>query len=201
MTTIFRTTFRVAIAFLFALAPSFSAAYAAGIFGTMSNFDVFYSESPTTSAFGAEIELEGIHSADVTTTFPSHFCSIVKTDYTSGAVFGTHITVTGYNFNVVPPNNFLAYIANPQTTNGHFCVNTAGCEHFGFAVSTQLAASRFYWLDQNSARINTAPLAIPSPMWTYQPPAVVGNPPIVQAVVQEPAPPELQAQLPDSVWL
>jgi hypothetical protein len=48
----------LAIAVAAAMACGSISAHAAGIFGTMSNFDVFYSESPTINAYGAEIELE-----------------------------------------------------------------------------------------------------------------------------------------------
>src|SRR6476646_7648779 len=117
------------------------------IYGTMSNFDVF-NQSPQ-DAYGAELELEGVHSSQVTNTYPSHYSSKSQADYVNGAVFGTRITFTGYTFN---SSGFIAPTVG-QSTNGHFCVNIQGCEHFGFAVNSQPTATRYYWLDQNGQRI------------------------------------------------
>jgi hypothetical protein len=193
-TLIFRLV-RVVVVMAVAVVLDSTAARAAGIFGTMSNFDVF--NDTTTNAYGGELELEGIHSADVTNTYPSHYNTKTVTEFSSGATFGTRITFTGYNFN---PNGFIAPTIG-QSTNGHFCVNIPGCEHFGFAVGTQPTNTRYFWLDQNSQRIGATPLAIPNPTWSYIPPVVPGNPPILQAVVQVPEPLEVEPQLPDSIWM
>lgn len=177
----------------------------ADIFGTLSNFDV-YNQTPEPSE-GFEIELEGCHSTDVYNTFPSHYNHMVISDYSSGAAFGTRITFTDYHFvdssstvhTSINPN------PNPQSTNGHFCVNLPDCEHFGFAVNVQPTATRTYWLNQLPGnvyeRINQNPLPVPMVSWSYQPPPVVGAPPIVAAVIQVPEPVEVQAQLPDSLWV
>jgi hypothetical protein len=135
----------------------------ATIYGTMSNFDVF-NDTPQDS-YGAELELEGVHSADVYNTYPSHYDHRTVTEYSDGVNFGTRVTFTGYNFTsagYIPPTP-------GQSTNGHMCVNTQGCEHFGFAVSTQPSATRYFWLDSAGQRIGTTPLAVPTPTWTYYP--------------------------------
>jgi len=159
----------------------------ATIYGTMSNFDVF-NETPE-DAYGAELELEGVHSADVINTFPSHFDHRSVTEYNNGATFGTLVDFTGYNFD---PSGFIAPTPG-TTTNGHTCVNTSGCEHFGFALSANPTATRYYWLDQTSQRIGTTPMAVPTPTWTYYPPAVPGQAPEVKA--------EVEVQQPDSIWM
>ena len=179
---------------------AFSATAALGsgtIFGTMSNFDV-YNETET-EAHGAEIELEGIHIEDISRTFPSNFDSETIAEYQDGATFGTRITYTGYNLD---PSGFLAPLINPPSTNGHTCVGTEGCEHFGFSVvGVQPTASRYYWLDQNQQRIGAMPLAIPTPSWTYVAPGNPGGLPRLRAEVEVPEPPEVIEQKPDSIWM
>ncbi|GMV98830.1 MAG: hypothetical protein AMXMBFR83_31780 [Phycisphaerae bacterium] len=177
-----------------AVAPPALAAVV-GISGTMSNFDVF--NETGTNAYGAELELEGCHSSDVTKTYPSHFDNMTMTEFSDGARFGTRITFTGYNFD--PVGYIIPTVG--MNTNGHYAVNLKGCEHFGFAVRVQPTATRYYWLDQNQQRIGTTPLAIPTPTWTYVPPPNPVDPPIVRARVEVPEPAEVHVQRPDSIWM
>lgn len=177
----------------------------ADIFGTLSNFDV-YNQTPEPSE-GFEIELEGCHSTDVYNTFPSHYNHMVMTDYSNGSTFGTRITFTDYHF--VDSSSVVHTSINPnpspQSTNGHYCVNLPDCEHFGFAVNVQPTATRTYWLNLLPGsvyeRINQTPLAVPMVSWTYQPPPVVGAPPVILAAIQVPEPEEPEPQLPDSLWV
>jgi hypothetical protein len=168
---------------------------AVGIQGTMSNFDVFNETS--SNAYGAELELEGLHPSEVYKTYPSHFNNMNTYEYSSGATFGTRIEFTGYNF--LP----IGYIEPTvgHNTNGHYAVNLPGCEHFGFSVTSQPTATRYFWLDQNSQRIGTTPMSVPTATWTYIPPVVPGNPPVLQAIVKVPEPVEAEPQLPDSIWM
>jgi len=161
--------------------------------GSMSNFDVF--NETTANVYGAELELEGVHSAEVTKTYPSHFNNMVKTDYTNGATFGTRLTFSGYNFDPV------GYIIPTVgiSTNGHYAVNLKGCEHFGFSVSAQPTATRYFWTDQPGNRIGSAPMTIPTATWTYVAPAG-GNPAVMQAVLVPPPPPPA-VMYPDAVWV
>ncbi|MCA9188726.1 MAG: dockerin type I repeat-containing protein, partial [Planctomycetales bacterium] len=165
------------------------------IYGTMSNFDVF--NETEIEVHGAEIELEGIHSSDLTRTFPSHFDSKEVLEYNEGANFGVRIKYSGYNFggaNVLAPSV-------GQSTNGHSCVNTPGCEHFGFSVSgNQPTNARYFWLDDNGNRVGSNPLPIPTPTWSYIPPAVPGGLPRVAAEIHVPER-EVHVQKPDSIWM
>lgn len=171
-------------------------ARASNIYGTMSNFDVFNDTS--TDVYGAEIELEDVHSIDITRTFPSHFSSKSVEEYSNGGAFGgTRIVYSGYNFNA---EGFLAPTVG-QNTNGHFCVNIAGCEHFGFSTRSQPTATRFYWLDQNMQRIDPMPAPIPNPTWAYVPPANPGGAVMLRAEVEVPEPAEVHEQKPDSIWM
>lgn len=190
-----RQAWRVACSGMFAsLALVGSTNASTGISGTMSNFDVF--NDSTTDAYGAELELEGLHPQEVMDTYPSHFSNKVVEEYSNGNTFGTRIRYSTYNFNAA---GFLAPSV-PQSTNGHFCVNIPGCEHFGFSVSNQPTATRFYWLDNGAQRIGNTPMAIPNPTWTYQP-AANGQPAVMQAEVAVPEPAEKIKQNPDSIWM
>lgn len=159
----------------------------ATIYGTMSNFDVF-NDTPE-NCYGAELDLEGVHSADVMNTYPSHFDHRTVTEYNNGATFGTLIDFSGYNFN---PSGYIAPTVG-TSTNGHACVDTQGCEHFGFSVNSNPTASHYYWLDQAGQRIGNTPMAVPTPTWTYYPPAVPGQAPELKA--------EVEVQQPDSIWM
>jgi len=167
----------------------------ASIDGTLSNFDVF--NQTETEADGAELELEGISSTDIFRTYPSHFRNETVTDYDNGVTSGVRITFHDYFFD----SNELLLPTAGQTTNGHFCVNLSGCEHFGFSVQKQPTATRYYWLDQDFNRIGTTPLPVPTPTWTFVPPANPGNAPIVRAEIEVPEPAEVHQQRPDSIWV
>jgi len=174
---------------------------ASTISGTLSNFDTF-NDTPEDS-YGAELELEGTHSSDISRIFPSHYDTKTITEYNDGVTFGTRIQFEGYNFG---GSSFLPANTVGQNTNGHTCVNTAGCEHFGFSVTTQPTATRFYWLDQNSQRIGAMPQTIPNATWAFVPGGGGGGgggggAPMLQAEVQVPEPAEVIAQRPDSIWM
>jgi len=174
---------------LLAVTQSTPAAPIVGISGTMSNFDVF--NETGSNVYGAEIDLEGVLPSQVMKTYPSHFTTMVATDYGTG----TKLVFSGYTFN--PPGTFIIPTAG-LSTNGHYAVNLPGCEHFGFSVARQPTKTSFYWLNQLSQPVNPTPLSIPMPTWTYVPP--VGNiAGFVKAVLPPvPAPP---FQYPDAVWV
>jgi hypothetical protein len=174
-----------------------------GIQGTMSNFDVFNETGGP--VFGAELELDGLTPDEVTKTYPCHFTGLTSNYYSNGTTNGTRLTFSNFNFN---GSTFLINSTNPHNTNGHFAVNQVGCEHFGFMVHstptatvTQPTASRFWWLDTNGAKIGAAPLSVPLPTWSYNPPAVAGNPWVVQAVIAPVPPPPAAPPVPDAVWV
>src|SRR4051812_12923895 len=163
------------------------------IYGTMANFDV-YNETPQ-NAYGAELDLDGIHAADVISTFPSHFDHRSVTEYTDGTTFGTRVDFSGYNFTAdgyLPPTVGIS-------TNGHACVNLAGCEHFGFSTSAAPAATHYYWTDATGQRLSEMPMSVPTPTWLYVP-AINNQPAEVHAQIQLPEP-EHRIQQADAVWM
>jgi len=191
---------------LFIIAAMAVPAQASSIFGTLSNFDTY---NPTPEpAEGFEIELEGVHSSDITRTFPAHFEIEDIAEYSDSTGFaGVRIKYLNYFFHdssgvdhfSVNPN------ANPQSTNGHLAVNMVDVEHFGFSLrGGQPTATRTYWLDKlpdgSFSRLNASPLPIPVPTWSYSPPAAPGDAAMVRAEIQVPEP-EVVVQRPDSIWV
>ncbi len=195
----------IAAAVAVIIALGVASAQASSIFGTLSNFDI-YNTTPEPCE-GAEIELEGIHSTDIGGDFPAHFSSKTITEYvdSSNQFAGTRIRYTGYNFPGAPTPGSLLPNPNPTTTNGHELTYTAGGEHFGFWLSgAQPTATRFFWLNDNSGvyeRIGTLPETVPGPTWTYVPPANLGDPPVLQAVIKVPEPEDAINLRPDSTWM
>jgi hypothetical protein len=162
------------------------------IYGTMSNFDI-YNETET-EAHGAEIELEGIDNYDLSRTFPAHFDNKSVDLYNDASGSGVRIKYTGYNFG---GRTSLAPTVG-TSTNGHTCVNTPGCEHFGFStIGASPTGAKFYWLDANGMRIGGAPQPIPFSGYNYIP-AAGGGVPQLEVEVE---PVEVHPQRADSVWL
>jgi hypothetical protein len=201
----YRTSADVAVIALLAGALIFSrqgSASELSISGTLSNFDTY--NTTGSDSDGAELELEGIHSTDVHSHYPSHYVSINKVEYDDGMgnFLGTRIIFDDYFFDPTPmagDEHTTLASSVPQSTNGHLCVDLAGCEHFGFSVSAQPTGVRFFWHDAAGVRLHVQPLLIPSPSWVYIPPAIPADPPIVRAIVEVPEIEE--AELADSIWM
>jgi hypothetical protein len=195
----------LAIAALVAVTLALPPAGASPIYGTLSNFDI-YNTTPEPCE-GAEIELEGIHSSDIGGDYPANFANRTIEEYldASNQFAGTRIRYTGYNFPSAPVPGSLLPNSNPVSTNGHQLVYTAGGEHFGFWLSgAQPTTTRFFWLNDNNGayeRIGNLPETVPGPTWAYVPPANVGDPPVLQAVVKVPEPEDELNFKPDSTWV
>ena len=183
-----------------------SSAQASGIFGTLSNFDV-YNETPEPSE-GFEIELEDVHSSDIYRTFPAHFNIENIIDFSEGARTGVRIFYKDYYFKEFNGTEHFSIdpTLNPQSTNGHFAVNRADIEHFGFSLrNSQPTATRTYWLNKESdgsyTRLNADPLPIPVTKWSFAPNPGVNGRPVIRAEVEVPEPAEVIVQKPDSIWM
>lgn len=194
----------VAAAALLALVLAASPASADIMFGTLSNFDVFNDTGEETHGF--EIELDDISSANVVYTFGgaySRYGNPIVTDFPGGVY-------VRYESPYAPGTGFTQatpLAPNPVTpTAGHSCYNggpignyaTSGCEHFGVSVSGSPTKTVYRWLIADPANPGAlqpagTKVSIPAPVWNVVPPAVPGNPPVVQAVIQaEPVPPAFE---------
>ena len=193
------------IALLFALS---SGAQASTAYGDLNNFDVVNDTGQL--GHGFEIELDDIHSTDITYTFDWNHYGTPKirednSDPAHPKVFIRHESLKDAS------GNYTAYTAVPSApltpTNGHQCTNIAvneGCEHFGVGYRVTPSAVKYNWLiDDGAGNLIYGPAVnIATPVWTYYPPVPAVQPAQVQAaIVAPPPPPVVVQQFGDAVWV
>jgi hypothetical protein len=198
---------QLAVAISIAMAPGIGSA---SIFGSLGNFDVVNDTGKT--ARGFEIDLEGLHSADITDTFGGagrgfpttveRYGSPTISEYSTGSIFGVKVTYQAtYNagqWNVGTPSGVF-------NTPGESCWTGGGigygpstpCDHFGVGTRGNATKSTYSWLVEpspNAPSLTAVVSSIPMPTWTVTPaPVVVGQPPappVVVAQIQAPPPPQ-----------
>ncbi len=188
---------------IFALSPS---AHASTAYGTLNNFDCV--NDTGVEAHGFEIELDDVHSTDITYTYDYNHYGIPKitednTDPLHPKVFIRYAaTWTG--------SAWTAYTAIPSgpitPTDGHQFTNPSvnfGGEHFGAGYYGAPTAVKYNWLiDGGSGNlIHGPPVYVATPTFTYYPP-VVQPLPQVQAVIVPPPPPAPPVlQFGDPTWV
>ena len=166
-------------------------------YGTINNFDCV--NDTGVECYGFEIEIEDIHSQDVTYTFDWNH-------------YGTP-TITEDNSNPLHPKVIIRY-ASAKDTNGAWAAYTAipsgpiaptdghqftnpsinfGGEHFGVGYRGAPTNIIYHWLVDNGGALVRGPaVMVSTPTFSYFPPAA-GAPAQVQAVIQPPpAPPVLE---------
>jgi hypothetical protein len=145
----------------------------ASVFGTLGNFDVINDTGEM--AHGFEIELEGLHSSDITDTFgglnrgfPSGtgfdpLTAVVRygapsiTEYSNGSVFGTRITYAAtfspgasgspgsWDFGT-PSGSFITPGDNCWTGGGVGYGPGTPCDHFGVGTIGNATKTTYSWL-------------------------------------------------------
>ncbi len=217
----------LAVALSLALVPNIGAASVVGFLG---NFDVINDTGST--AHGFEIELEGLHSSDISDTFGGagrgfptgrgfgagsveRYGSPTITEYTNGALFGTRVTYYGifnggswdYGTPTVPAGQFVTPGDNCWSGGGLGYNSNTPCDHFGVGTRKNATKTTYTWLHDNGAGELTGAngvVSLPAPVWNVVPAVVpVGAPPappVVQAVIQAPAP-EIEAQFGEAIWV
>jgi hypothetical protein len=192
-------------AFLLAASMSLLGAHSAGAsqaYGSINNFDVV--NDTGTNCYGFEIELDGIHSKDITYTFDwNHYGTPVITEDNTDtnnpkvfikyeAVYSTNGTNTGAG-----TNGWSAYTAVPAApippTGGHQFVNPSvnfGGEHFGVGYRANPTNVVYNWLQDNgSGSLAVGPaVSVSTPVFNFLP-AAGGAQAQVQAVIVPPAEP------------
>jgi uncharacterized protein (TIGR03437 family) len=185
------------------------AASAQTLTGSLSNFDVF--NDTGRQSHGFEIELDGLTSKDVASTFGAPY--IRYGDPTIVAIPGG--VVVRYASPKDAAGHFTAGTPVPVSpitpTAGHSCWTggapgypDSGCEHFGVEVFSNPTAVQYRWLieDPNApgTLISTGSnVNIAAPLWNVTPPAVAGGAPVVNAAIAPPKAPE--NQFGDAVWV
>jgi len=185
-----------------AMAPSFSSA---GVIGFLGNFDVVNDTGQT--AHGFEIDLEGLHAADITDvfggpgrSFPSgrgfdastsveRYGAPSITEYSNGLMFGTKVTYfgiySGGNWDYgTPSGSFLTPGDNCWSGGGLGYGASTPCDHFGVGVTANATKTTYSWLFDNPANPGTltnanGAVSLPAPTWTVipAPPPPAGQPP------------------------
>jgi hypothetical protein len=169
---------------------------AASVYGPLDNFDVVNDTGQPTCGF--EIEIEGVHSADVYRTFDAPYIRYeapAMTDTPTGVLirYKGAWDPTTHTFSQSTPPAAPGYVpaADSCWTGGlGNAYDASGCEHFGVSQTTQATSTRYRWLSCNPDG-TTSPLpdiGLPTPNWTVTPPAAPADPPVVRAEIEIPNP-------------
>jgi hypothetical protein len=178
-----------------ALALGSGVARASIAYGSINNFDTV--NDTGVPCHGFEIELDDIHSSDITYTFDwNHYGVPSITEDDSDPL---HSKVFVRYASAKTNGVWEAYTAVPSgpiaPTQGHQFTDPStnfGGEHFGVGYRTAPTAIKYNWLidDGNGALIHGGAVNVATPTFTYIPP-VAGLPAQVQAAIVPPPPPEL----------
>ena len=195
-------------------------AHATTAYGSLNNFDCVNDSAQ--KCYGFEIELEDIHSVDITYTYDwNHFGKPrileINLDPAHPKVF------VRYESKRNPDGSFASF-TNPQdplhplgATSGHAFTNPGvnqGGEHFGVGFTSLPTRVQYHWLIDDSANPGTlvlgAIVSIATPQFSYVPalpaPVLPADPPAAPAQVRAviaPEPPEIQndGQFGVPVWV
>lgn len=208
-----RTVASIAPLLALLAAPAILQAQTVTLFGALSNFDVLNDTGQ--DAHGFEIELDGVTTSQIAFEFNStRYGGSTLTNIPGGVIvrWASPYDSVNQQFSIttVTPASF-------QPTFGHSCVfaNIVGCDHYGVGVgysSNPPNAVSYYWLvadpanPGNLVRFSGPKVQIPQPTITVNPPAQVGNPPVVvfQIQVEPPPPPPIPKPVPqfgDAKWV
>ncbi|NOT45988.1 MAG: hypothetical protein HOP14_15410 [Acidobacteria bacterium] len=184
-----------------------TAASASTAYGTLNNFDVVNDTGQVCHGF--EIEIEDVHSTDITYTYDYNHYGTPKIREDNSDPLHPRVFIR-YESAKDAAGAFSSYTAVPagplSPTNGHQCTNPGvnlGCEHFGVGYRTAPGAVRYNWLVDDGAGtlVHGPAVNIATPSWTYVPP-VGAAPARVQAVIEAPEPPEVHAkEFGEAVWV
>jgi len=170
-------------------------ASASTAYGDLNNFDTV--NDTEQECHGFEIEIEDIHSTDITYTYDWNHYGPPKIREDNSDPAHPKVVIR-YESAKNPDGSWAAYTAMPSApikpTDGHSCTNPSvnqGCEHFGVGYYGVPTAIRYNWLVDNGGGVlvhHTSPVMVATPSWTYQAPAA-GQPAVVVAVIPAPVVP------------
>ena len=198
----------------------------ASVFGFLGNFDVINDTGQT--AYGFEIELEGLHGSDITDVFGGpgrgfptgrgydpatsveRYGSPSITEYTNGAVFGTKVTYsaiydgTSWDYGT-PSGTFITPGDNCWSGGGVGYGSGTPCDHFGVGTVGNPTNTTYSWLLESSpgvlSNVNGV-VNLPAPAWAVIPPdpMLPPAPPQVVALIEAPDPPQ-GAEFGEALWV
>ena len=154
----------MAVAMSMAIAPSVSSA---SVIGFLGNFDVI--NDTGSIAHGFEIDLEGLHSSEITDTFggegrgfPSgrgfdpatsvqRYGAPTITEYSNGSTFGTRVTYMGLYDGTswdygTPSGTFITPGDNCWSGGGVGYSAATPCDHFGVGTTGNATKTTYSWL-------------------------------------------------------
>jgi hypothetical protein len=179
-------------------------------YGDLNNFDTFNDTGH--DCYGFEIELDDIHSTDITYTYDyNHYGPPVITEDNSDPNHPKVFVRYAAKYDSAA-GRFLAFTSVPASppapTMGHQCTDPSvniGCEHFGVGHYGAPTLVTYNWLIENPSAPGTLirgpAVNVTTPTWTYYPPAG-GQPAQVQAVIPAPPPPPAPVyEFGDACWV
>ena len=211
------------VALYIAVAPSVATA---AVIGFLGNFDVINDTGQT--AYGFEIDLEGLHSSDISDVFGGpgrgfptgrgydpatsveRYGSPTITEYTNGAVFGTKVTYSALYDGTVwdfgtPSGTFITPGDNCWSGGGLGYGPDTPCDHFGVGTLANPTKTTYSWLHEAAAGVLTnanGVVHLPAPAWTVIPPDPMLPPAPPQVVAKIEAPDPAQgAEFGDALWV
>jgi hypothetical protein len=187
-------------------APSAVFAVQNAIIGGLTNFDAANYEGETT--YGFEIQLDNIQPTEFSSAWPSKYGQPAYVPYATG-------TYVRYQSTWDPvAQQFIARTV-PHSPGAGFqgtcysfaATDNAGCDHFGPRPTTYNYVVKSYrWLLAdlaNPGQLIASPnnIFVPTPVYTFVPAPVVGDPEVLVAEVDVPQPAEVEVQYGDATWM
>ncbi len=196
----------------------------AGVIGFLGNFDVI--NDTGTTAHGFEIELESLHSADISDVFggpgrgfptgrgfdPSNsverYGAPTISEYSNGASFGVRVTYLGVFDGVswdygTPSGTFVTPGDNCWSGGGVGYGPATPCDHFGVGTLQNPTKTTYNWLLETGTPgvLSKGGVNLPAPAWQVIPDlANPAAPPQVVAQIEAPRP-EFEDQFGDAIWV
>ncbi|MBI3417008.1 MAG: HYR domain-containing protein [Verrucomicrobia bacterium] len=177
-----------------ALALNCATVHASTAYGDLNNCDVI--NDTGVPCHGFEIEIDDIHSVDITYTYDWNHYGVPKITEDNSNPLHPKVFVR-YASAKNPDGTWAAYTAVPPApippTSGHMCTDPSvngGCEHFGVGYYGVPSAVKYNWLIDDGAGnlIHGPPVYVATPTFVFYPPAG-GQVAQVQAAIVPPPPP------------
>ena len=179
-------------------------------YGDLNNFDVFNDTGQ--NCYGFEIELDDIHSTDITYTYDwNHYGPPTITEDNSDPAHPKVFVRYAAKYDPLT-GSFTAFtsvpVVPPAPTLGHQCTDPSvniGCEHCGVGHYGVPTVVRYHWLVEDplspGTLIRGPAVNVASPNWTYYPPAPAQAAQVQAVVLAPPPPPAPVYEFGDAVWV
>lgn len=189
------------------LALGSASARASIAYGSINNFDTV--NDTGVECHGFEIELEDVHSTDITYTYDWNHYGVPQIGEDNSVPAHPRVSVRWVSAKNAT-GGWAAYTAIPAgpiaPTDGHMFTDPTvnfGGEHFGLGYMVSPTAVRYYWLlDDGSGNLIRGPqVQVATPTFVYVPPAVVVPAQVQAAIVPPPPPAPPPLEFGDPLWV